>query len=76
MTIIRNDKRRKELEQLYTKPSLKLDIDVNKRKNTNIRRDSSFLLAYHPTLVKDALISTATLIVLILIQMGLARFLK
>ena len=76
MTIIRNDKRRKELEQLYTKPSLRLDTSASKQKKTNMRAENSFLLAYHPILVKDALISTAALVMLILIQLWLARFLK
>ncbi|MCR4330165.1 MAG: hypothetical protein NUV65_06510 [Candidatus Roizmanbacteria bacterium] len=75
MAIIQNDKRRKELERLYSKPSLQLNTHSDKKPYRNSVVDD-FLTAYRPTLMKDAFVSIITLFVLILFQLVLVRFLK
>ncbi len=76
MAIIQNDKRRKELERLYAKPALRLDAQTNRRTTTHLQTRDDFLSAYRPTLMKDAVLSAVTLVVLILSQLILVRFLK
>lgn len=75
MAIIQSDKRRKELERLYAKPALRLDVQTNRR-TTHPQREDDFLSTYRPTLMKDTVLSAVMLVVLILSQLILVRFLK
>lgn len=73
MAVIQNDKRRKELDRLYKKPSLQLHPSKTKR---SVDLSVDFLSAYHPVLVHDAVLSVVTLFLLMAVQFGLSRFLR